>query len=294
MEEPAQQGTPQPQIPPHMLRMWEERSRISRTMEKIKHKIIVMSGKGGVGKSTIAANLAVALGRDRGVGIVDVDITGPDIPKLLGVEGTKIQGTDAGILPAVTYNDVKVMSMAFFLAGRGSDGREAAVIWRGPLKMKAINQMLGEVAWGELDYLIMDLPPGTSDEPLSIAQNIPDADGAVIVTQPQDVSLLDVRKAITFARTLNMPILGIVENMSGLICPHCGKEVDVFKKGGGEAAAKELGLRFLGRLPLDPDIVVGGDAGKPFVIVNPDSAASRAFFDIVDQIKAQLEGKGGS
>ncbi len=245
-----------------------------------------------VHNSTVAANLAVALGKDREVGIVDVDITGPDIPKLLGVEGAKIQGTEGGILPAITYNDVKVMSMAFFLAGRGSDGREAAVIWRGPLKMKAINQMLGEVAWGELDYLIMDLPPGTSDEPLSIAQNIPDADGAIIVTQPQDVSLLDVRKAITFARTLNMPILGIVENMSGFVCPHCGKEVDVFKKGGGEAAAKELGLHFLGRLPLDPEIVIGGDAGKPFVIGNPESPASKAFWGMVEQIKAQLEGKG--
>jgi Mrp family chromosome partitioning ATPase len=245
-----------------------------------------------VHNSTVSANLAVALGKDREVGIVDVDITGPDIPKLLGVEGAKIQGTEGGILPAITYNEVKVMSMAFFLAGRGTDGREAAVIWRGPLKMKAINQMLGEVAWGELDYLIMDLPPGTSDEPLSIAQNIPDADGAIIVTQPQEVSLLDVRKAITFARTLNMPILGIVENMSGFVCPHCGKEVDVFKKGGGEAAANELGLHFLGRLPLDPEIVVGGDAGKPFVIANPESPASKAFWGIVEQIKAQLEGKG--
>ncbi len=242
-----------------------------------------------VHNSTVAANLAVALGKDLRVGIVDVDITGPDIPKLLGVEDTKVMGSEQGLLPAVTYNDVKVMSMAFFLAGRGSDGKEAAVIWRGPLKMKAINQMLGEVAWGELDYLIVDLPPGTSDEPLSIAQNIPDADGAVIVTQPQEVSLLDVRKAITFARTLNMPILGIVENMSGLVCPHCGKDIDVFKRGGGENAAKELGLPFLGRVPLDPEIVRGGDSGKPFVLAHPQSPAARAFEGIVAQIRERLE-----
>lgn len=242
-----------------------------------------------VHNSTVAANLAVALGKDLRVGIVDVDITGPDIPKLLGVEDTKVMGSEQGLLPAVTYNDVKVMSMAFFLAGRGSDGKDAAVIWRGPLKMKAINQMLGEVAWGELDYLIVDLPPGTSDEPLSIAQNIPDADGAIIVTQPQEVSLLDVRKAITFARTLNMPILGIVENMSGLVCPHCGKEIDVFKRGGGENAAKELGLPFLGRVPLDPEIVRGGDSGKPFVLSHPQSPAARAFEGIVAQIRERLE-----
>lgn len=278
-----------PQIPPHMLRMWEERSRISRAMERIKHKIVVMSGKGGVGKTSVATNLAVALGRAMKVGIVDVDITGPDVPKLLGVEGVRIEGSEQGFLPAVSYNDVKVMSMAFFLAGRGSDGKEAAVIWRGPLKMKAINQMLGEVAWGELDYLIVDLPPGTSDEPLSVAQNIPDADGAVIVTQPQEVSLLDVRKAITFARTLNMPILGIVENMSGFTCPHCGTEVDIFKKGGGEETAKELGIDFLGRIPLDPEIVKGGDAGKPFVLSHPSSPAAKAMDGIVAKIRKRVE-----
>jgi len=163
------------------------------------------------------------------------------------------------------------------------------VIWRGPLKIKALKQMLMDVNWGELDYLIIDLPPGTSDEPLSIAQEIPDADGAVVVTTPQDVSLLDVRKSIMFARAVNLPVLGIIENMSGMVCPHCGGEVEVFKKGGGEIAAKELGLPFLGRVPLDPRIVVGGDDGKPFVLEHPDSPAARAFGQIVEELRTTLK-----
>jgi ATP-binding protein involved in chromosome partitioning len=157
------------------------------------------------------------------------------------------------------------------------------------LKIKALKQMLSDVDWGELDYLVIDLPPGTSDEPLSVAQEIPDADGAVVVTTPQEVALLDVRKSISFAKAVNLPILGVVENMSGLVCPHCGREIDVFKVGGGEAAARELGLTFLGRIPLDPRIVVGGDSGKPFVIEHPDSEATKAFQAIVAKLKAQLK-----
>ncbi len=268
-----------------MMRMWEERTKIVKNMERVKHKLVVMSGKGGVGKSTVAANLAVALGKDRQVGIVDVDITGPDIPKILGIEDLRLQATEDGIQPARADNDVKAVSMAYFTIER-----DTAVIWRGPLKMKAINQMLGDVDWGELDYLIIDLPPGTSDEPLSIAQNIPDADGAIIVTTPQDVALLDVRKAISFANTLNMPVVGIVENMSGYTCPECGHHVDVFKKGGGEAAAKELGLPFLGRIPLDPEVVVGGDAGKPFVLARPKSETTKAFQQVVEKVIQLVEG----
>ncbi len=274
-------------VPPHMLRMWEERSKIVKNMERVKHKLIVMSGKGGVGKSTVAANLAVALGMDRRVGIVDVDITGPDIPKILGIEDVRIQATEDGIQPAVAYNDVKVISMAYFTVEK-----DTAVIWRGPLKMKAINQMLGDVEWGELDYILIDLPPGTSDEPLSIAQNIPDADGAIIVTTPQDVALLDVRKAISFANTLNMPVVGIVENMSGYTCPECGHHVDIFKRGGGESAARELDLPFLGRIPLDPQVVLGGDEGKPFVLAHSDSETTKAFLEFVKKVIQRVERKG--
>lgn len=274
-------------VPPHMLRMWEERSKIVKNMEKVKHKLIVMSGKGGVGKSTVAANLAVALGKDRRVGIVDVDITGPDIPKILGIEDVRIHATEDGIQPALAYNDVKAISMAYFTVEK-----DTAVIWRGPLKMKAINQMLGDVEWGELDYILIDLPPGTSDEPLSIAQNIPDADGAIIVTTPQDVALLDVRKAISFANTLNMPVVGIVENMSGYTCPECGHHVDIFKSGGGETAARELGLPFLGRIPLDPQVVLGGDEGKPFVLAHPDSETTKAFLEVVKKVIQRVEGDG--
>lgn len=278
-----QEGQPEG-IPPHMLRMWEERTKIAKNMEKVKHKLIVMSGKGGVGKSTVAANLAVALAENSRVGIVDVDITGPDVPKILGVEDVKLYATEEGIEPAIAYNGVKVISMAYFSAEK-----DRAVIWRGPLKMKAINQMLGDVHWGELDYMLIDLPPGTSDEPLSIAQNIPDADGAIVVTTPQDVALLDVRKAISFAKALNMPIIGIIENMSGFTCPKCGHHVDIFKKGGGEAAAQELGLTFLGPIPLDADVVVGGDEGKPFVLAHPDSETTKAFQRIVKKIVEMVE-----
>src|SRR2546427_4150744 len=241
-----------------------ERMRMAERMRNIKHKLVVMSGKGGVGKSSIAANLAVALAADSTVGLLDADVTGPDIPKLMGVEDAHIISGDQGIEPAVGPNGVKVISMAQLLVGR-----DTPVIWRGPLKIKAIKQMMIDVNWGDLDFMIIDLPPGTSDEPLSIAQEIPDADGAVIVTTPQEVSLLDVRKSIGFAQAVRLPILGVVENMSGLVCPHCGKTIDVFKRGGGEAAAKELGLPFLGRIPLDPPIGVGGGGGEAFRLVHP-------------------------
>ena len=271
------------QIPPHIMAAMQERMRMAKAMSKIKHKIIVMSGKGGVGKTSVAVNLAVTLAKESRVGIVDADVTGPDVPKILGVEGSQIVPTEEGLEPVNAVLDVKAVSMQLVLGDR-----DTPVIWRGPLKIKALKQMLMDVHWGELDYLIIDLPPGTSDEPLSIAQEIPDADGAVVVTTPQDVSLLDVRKSIMFARAVNLPVIGIVENMSGMVCPHCGKEVDVFKKGGGEAAARELALPFLGRIPLDPRIVVGGDAGKPFVLEHPDSPAARAFAGVVEKIKEHL------
>ncbi len=264
-----------------------ERMKMAQRMGRIKHKIVVMSGKGGVGKSSVAANLACVLANSGKAGLVDADVTGPDIAMLMGVEDAEVVSKDVNgetlMEPVRGPNNVKVISMAHLI------DRDTAVVWRGPLKIKALKQMLSDVDWGELDYLVIDLPPGTSDEPLSIAQEIPDADGAVVVTTPQEVSLLDVRKSISFAKAVNLPILGVVENMSGLVCPHCGKEIDVFKVGGGEAAAKELGLPFLGRIPLDPEIVVGGDAGKPFVLEHPDSPAARAFQGIVKNLKAQLK-----
>lgn len=275
---------PSPEIPPHIMAAMRERMKMAQRMSRVKHKIVIMSGKGGVGKTSVAANLSVALARTGPTGLLDADVTGPDIAKIMGVEGLQIQANEDGIDPIVGPAGVKTISMAHLLAGR-----DQAVIWRGPLKIKALKQMLMDVNWGDLDYMVIDLPPGTSDEPLSVAQELPDADGAVVVTTPQEIALLDVRKSIAFAQAVNLPILGVIENMSGLACPHCGNRIDVFKVGGGEAAAKELGLPFLGRIPLDPDIVIGGDAGRPFVLERPDSPATKAFLGIVEEIRSRLK-----
>jgi ATP-binding protein involved in chromosome partitioning len=247
----------------------------------IEHRIMVMSGKGGVGKSTVATNLAVALAR-RGyqVGILDADVHGPNIPKMLGVDQERPQGTAQGMLPIQAYPNLKAFSMGFLLPNVDSP-----VVWRGPLKHGAFKQFLAEVEWGDLDFLIVDLPPGTGDEPLSIAHLIGQVDGSVIVTTPQDVALLDSRKAVVFSQMVHVPVIGIVENMSGFPCPHCGKEIGLFKIGGGEKAAQELKVPFLGRIPLDPGIVENCDAGKPFVAAKPESAAAKAFFDITDRIQ---------
>ncbi|HEX9567246.1 MAG TPA: Mrp/NBP35 family ATP-binding protein [Thermoplasmata archaeon] len=271
------------QIPPHIMAAMRERMKMAQRMSRIKHKIVVMSGKGGVGKSSVAANLACVLAENASVGLVDADVTGPDIPMLMGVQDAQVKATDTGMEPTVGPAGVKVISMAQLI------DRDTAVVWRGPLKIKALKQMLSDVEWGDLDYLVIDLPPGTSDEPLSVAQEIPDADGAVVVTTPQQVSLLDVRKSIAFAKAVKMDILGVIENMSGFVCPHCGKQTDIFKAGGGEDAAKELGLPFLGRVPLDPRIVIGGDTGKPFVLEHPDSEATKAFRAIVKNLKPHLK-----
>ncbi len=257
----------------------EQKGQISQVdTSGIEHKIVIISGKGGVGKSTVAANLAYSFAQEQGtrVGLLDVDIHGPNIPKLLGLEGRRLNMVGERIQPVSLLPNLLVISMAFLLPDANSP-----VIWRGPLKMKAIRQFLEDTNWGKLNYLVIDLPPGTGDEPLSIGQLIGGIDGAIVVTTPQEVSLLDSRKAVNFARALGMPIMGILENMSGLICPHCGKRIELFKVGGGERAALELGVPFLGRIPIEPKIVESGDSGKPFVESYKDSEAARAFAEIV-------------
>lgn len=250
-------------------------------IERIKHKILVGSGKGGVGKSTVAANLAVALMR-RGyqVGLLDADITGPDIPKLLGIEDARLSGGPEGLQPASAMG-IKVVSMALLLESRNS-----AVVWRGPMKMSALKQFIQETNWGDLDFLIVDLPPGTSDEPISTIQLIPEIDGAVVVTTPQEVALLDSRKAVAMFQMMNVPVLGIVENMSGLVCPHCGECIDVFNRGDGEKAARELGVDFLGCIPIESDIGKLGDQGVAFA--GQGSAAGEAFEMMVAEILEKI------
>jgi len=265
-------------------RMREMQERIDRNVSHIRHKVVVMSGKGGVGKTTVAVNIASGLAK-KGltVGIMDVDIHGPNVPKMLGIEGKGLTYNESGMIPIQVTGNLKAISMSFLLPDP-----ESPVIWRGPMKIKLINQFLGDVQWGDLDYLVIDLPPGTGDETLSIAQQIKGAH-ALIVTTPQDVALLDSRKALNFARKLDMPILGVVENMSGMICPHCGKTIDLFKKGGGERAASEMGANFLGRLPIDPNIVISGDAGIPMVLRKEDSVSVKPLNGIVDRIQKKME-----
>jgi Mrp family chromosome partitioning ATPase len=261
--------------------------KITENLKKIKHKIAVMSGKGGVGKSTVAVNLAFELSmRGAETGLLDADIHGPSTLKMLCIENRQIIADKNGIFPAEVPPHLKVMSMGFLISDK-----DAPVIWRGPVKMGAIRQFIGDVHWGNLDYLIIDLPPGTGDEPLSIFQLIPDCDGVVIVTTPQDVALLDSRKAVNFARTLNMPVIGIIENMSGFICPHCGESTPLFKVGGGENAAREMGVPFLGKIPIDSEIVKSGDDGKPFVSYNSESA--KVFREIATKIEHFVNGSEG-
>ena len=262
--------------------------KLRSNLSHIKHRIMVMSGKGGVGKSSVATNLAVALSQDGlNVGILDADIHGPNIPKMLGVEFQHVKNLGKGMIPVEVFPNLKVISMAFFIGDRDNP-----VVWRGPLKHSAISQFLGEVEWGPLDFLVADLPPGTGDEPLSVAHLIKDVDGAVIVTTPQDVALLDSRKAVTFSTMLGIPVIGIVENMSGLICPHCQNEISLFKKGGGEKAAQEMKVPFLGRIPIDPEMVTDCDRGMPFVAAHPDSDTTRAFKELAHRCKEYVGFKG--
>lgn len=244
---------------------------VKETTDKIKHKLMVISGKGGVGKTSVAVNLAVSLAKNgHKVGLLDGDIHGPNVPKMLGLDLKRLGGTERKIEPVAYSSNLRVVSIAFIL-----ETPDTPVVWRGPLKHNAFSQFLGEVNWGELDYLIVDLPPGTGDEPLSIAHLIKDLDGSIVVTTPQEVSLLDSRKSVKFSQMVGVPVIGIIENMSGFLCPHCQKPIDLFKTGGGERAAEELMVPFLGRIPIDPEIVQNSDRGIPFVEKIPDSAAAK-------------------
>jgi Mrp family chromosome partitioning ATPase len=264
----------------------EESEALRRALARISHKFIVLSGKGGVGKSTVAVNLAFSLAeKNRMTGLLDIDIHGPSVPKLLGIEDKKPSGTAEGKIFPVDYSAyLKVISIGFLL-----QKPDDAVIWRGPLKYGIIKQFLNDVEWGDLDYLVIDSPPGTGDEPLSVCQLIENPDGAVIVTTPQDVSVIDVRKSISFCRQLNIPVLGVIENMSGFICPHCGKDTAIFKIGGGEEMARDMGVPFLGRIPLDAGITRSGDGGMPFSGQGSDAApGARTGFERI--VEALIQG----
>lgn len=262
--------------------------KLKMKMSKIKHKIAVISGKGGVGKSTIAVNLAAAFAlqnRTNKIGVLDADIHGPCVPKMLGLKGQKLVGGPAGLIfPVTDQRGIKVVSMDFLLPND-----EAPIIWRGPLKMRVIQQFLSDISWGELDFLFIDLPPGTGDEPLSVMQLLPDIDGVIIVTIPSEVSQAVVKKAITFAKQLGVPVIGIIENMSGFVCPKCGTQINIFSEGGGKKIAQELSVPYLGEIPIDPSICTNSDSGIPFVDKNVDSPTVKAFAGIVAKIEKFLK-----
>ena len=267
----------------------EQQKTLRIRMDKVRHKIAVISGKGGVGKTMVTVNLAVAFA-ERGIpsriGILDADIHGPCIPKMLGIKGQTLKAGPPGVFPVMGPMGIKVVSMDFLLPNQ-----ESPVIWRGPLKMTAIRQFLSDIVWGELDFLFIDLPPGTGDEPLSVMQLLPEMDGVVIVTIPSEVSQDVVKKAVTFSRMLNVPVIGIIENMSGFVCPQCGVQIDIFKTGGGEKISKDLDVPFLGKIPIDPRVCEDSDKGLPFVVEDVNSPATKAFMTIVEKIENHLKEK---
>ncbi len=257
---------------------YQKQQKLKQRLKKIKYKIAIISGKGGVGKSTVTANLAMAFAmRGYKVGVLDADIHGPCIPKMLGLKGQTLTGTpDGGFLPVTGRLGVKVASMDFLLKND-----ETPVIWRGPLKMRLIQQFLSDVVWGELDYLFVDLPPGTGDEPLTVMQLIPDMNGVVIVTMPSEVSETVVKKSVTFAKQVGVPIIGIIENLSGYVCPDCGKKIDIFRSGGGKRIAQDLVVPYLGNIPIDPKVCNDSDTGIPFIEENPNLPTAIVFTEIV-------------
>lgn len=253
---------------------------LEKKLSNIKYKIMVMSGKGGVGKSTTTVSLASSLNAlGYKVGILDADVHGPNIPKMFGITKKGIESSVNGMVAPEPIPGIKIMSVGFLVKDD-----DDAIIWRAPIKHSLIQQFLSDVDWGELDFLLIDLPPGTGDEPLSVAHIIGKVDGSVVVTTPQEVALLDARKSVTFSRKLNIPVFGIIENMSGLICPDCGKKIDLFKTGGGKIAAQELETHFLGEAPIDPRVVEKGDEGKPFVLEYPESEFAKAYLDVAKQV----------
>jgi ATP-binding protein involved in chromosome partitioning len=266
--------------------MIEQQQILRERMKRIKHKVAVISGKGGVGKSTVTVNLAMGFateGHENKIGILDADIHGPSVPRLLGLVGQEVKVGPPGAFPVIGPYGTKVISIDFFL----EEG--IPTIWRGPLKMRAIRQLLQDVVWGDLDVLFIDLPPGTGDEPLSIAQLLPEIDGVIIVTMPSELSRTIVEKAITFALRLGMPIIGVVENMSGFVCPHCGTKTDIFRSGGGKKLSEEAGIPFLGSIPIDPEVGQDSDNGTPFTLAHPNSPTAKAFKDIVKNVEAFLK-----
>ena len=253
---------------------------VNNRMNDIKHKIIIGSNKGGVGKSTVTTNLAIALAeKGFAVGLADADLHGPNIPKLLQAEDVRLKSTDVGIDPYETKNGLKVASLGFLI-----EDPNMHIAWRDAVKYDFIIELLGNINWGPLDYLLFDLPPGTGNEQITIIDFIGDVDGAVVVTTPQDLAILDARKMISFARDSNVPIVGVIENMSTMSCPHCNEKIDVFKKGGGKKLAEELVLPYLGSIPLDGDIVANSDSGEPVVLSCPDSEAAKAFLRLADNV----------
>ncbi|MHB1440872.1 MAG: Mrp/NBP35 family ATP-binding protein [Cuniculiplasma sp.] len=248
----------------------------------VKHTIMVMSGKGGVGKSTFSVNIAVTLARKYRVGLIDADINGPDDPKLLGVSKEKLYTSEGGIIPIDTPYGVRVVSMAFLLPDE-----KTAVIWRGSLRHKAVQQFLEDTIWDDVDYGILDFPPGTGDEALTVSQLIPQTEGVVIVVTPQELALLDAKKAINFAEQMHIKVIGIVENMSGFACPHCGTITDIFKSGGAESLSRELNIPFLGKIPIFPEIVQNGDTGIPVVTVSKE--IEKIYNNIAEAMIEQIE-----
>ena len=275
-QQPSPQTQPQPQPQPQQQNI---------TLPNIKHKIAIASGKGGVGKSTVATNMAISLANaGAAVGLMDADAYGPSIPTMMGIQERPRTSPERKLVPLVRHN-IKLMSIGFMVP------EEQAMIWRGPMLHSAIRQFLSDVEWGELDYLIIDLPPGTGDVALTLTQAIP-LTGAVIVTTPQDVALADVRRGVAMFERLGVPILGIIENMSYFLCPHCNEKTEIFSANGGKNTSERFGVAFLGQIPLDAEVCTAGDIGVPIVAGNPTSPQSGAFGDAANELVSVLEESG--